>query len=269
MRPSEAKARYSSGEKEITRRIVLAAATSINAETALDLWGGGGSARAILAGLPDIALVSAETDPALWPAQALDAQTHGYVAHQGDLRSVRGRFDLIWLDLCSQWSGSARELVVAASKLLADRGLLAVTLLAARESPEVAADRLYIVPRSLERIVNGAVQLLWSYQTSSPMWLVILQRGAWSRWDDTPRQFSRFPSERILDPDGSSYLDLAAEFRTQGFVATGMGHDWIEDYRDWLPVTPITPEPTKRVLKMSELSPEKQRIVRAFVDMAS
>lgn len=270
MKASEARARYASNEKELTRRIVLRAAQSIKAESVLDLWGGGGFAREVVEAIPNVALVSAEIDPHLWPALTLDAQRHGYVAHQGNVRSVRGRFDLIWLDMTSQWSGSARDTVVAASKLVADGGLLAITLLAARETPEIAADRLYLVPRSIERASGLGMSLLWTYQTGSPMWLVVLRKGSRSCWDDTPD--GRFPVERML----GSYFEssIVPEVKALGWWASPFddAYDWIDEVREWTPHMPFPkPRPqrgdNRRIVHLADMTPDQRRAILAYLDV--
>lgn len=89
---------YSEPGKEMARAVVVEAARATEAKTILDLWGGGASARAFRAALPDSAVLSAERDRSLWPALVVDAQLHGYGYHLGDVTDAPGTYDLIWLD---------------------------------------------------------------------------------------------------------------------------------------------------------------------------
>lgn len=266
MKPSEHAARYASGEKEITRRIVIRAAESIKAERVLSLYGAGGFERELLQALPDCAIVSAERDPDLWATQLVEAQRLGFAVHQGDVATVKGTFDLIWLDLTSQYCKSMRDLIATVSKHLPDEdAIIAITLLAARETPEIAADRVAVLPRMLERATRRRVKLVWSYQTTSPMWLVILGGP-------------RLPREVSLDEQ---------DFRDLGWFGALDAWDWVNEFREWFPSLPVQPthfvsnkdgrsrgwkpymSGGKRMVRLSDLNPDQRRLVLAMVDMAA
>jgi len=203
---SAVRAHYDVATKVAARDIVVRAARTGQTETALDLWGGGASARALLDAFQDIAVVSCEVDPELWPSLRLDAQQRGYVPHCGPFQSAKGKYDLVWLDLCGQWSTKARDLITAGARMVTDRGLLAVTLLAARDDPGIAADRLWTVPASLERHTGMRVVTLYPYNTKSPMWLVILAPVATVLlgYADNPRPWTR-ASSWSLEPQWAPY----------------------------------------------------------------
>lgn len=239
MKASVARKRYSNPVKTTPRDLVMALARDVQAETVLDLWGGGISARAFREAVPDAAVVSCETDPELWPTLRLDAQVHGYVPHLGDVATAAGKYDLIWLDLCSQWSGSARTTIHRAAAKLTERGAMAVTLMAAREAPEIAADRLFLVPLSIERASGLHVQVLYPYQTGSPMWLLILRPGKGRFWTDVHERTVRITGKNIdnwrwshapSSPFDMVLEDLAADgFWCSPFDRSPAIHDLLEE----------------------------------------
>jgi hypothetical protein len=256
MKPSEHATRYESTEKEVTRRILLRAIADTKAERVLTLAGTGIFDRELREVLPKVALVSAEQNPDLWPTHRLSGQTHAYVAHCGDFRTAGGRYDFIWLDLTSQWSKTARDAVQAGSRLLDHGGYLAITLLAAREDPEIAADRFYLLPRSIERATGLAVQLIWGYQTGSPMWLLILGPSGpgWSDW---------------------IVKGMEEDFHTYGWaVPNADATDWVADYREWTPKMPVCVDiqnylarrpKESRIVNLADLSPDERRALLAFI----
>ena len=227
MRQSEATATYDNAGKSQARDIVVSVVAERRPESVLDLYGGGASARAIAHAVPGVALVSCETDPELWPAMRLDGQTHGFVGHCGDFRSAKGLYDFIWLDACWQWSDKARRDAIAASRMLSRDGAMAITLLAARERTETAIDRLFIIPRAIEEVTGLAVRLLYSYQTNSPMWLVVLAPGH-SDWGLTPYRLSPFISDRIgAVGDEAPFDAVRASMTERGYWMYEPWEDWV------------------------------------------
>jgi hypothetical protein len=219
MRASAVSLRYEAPPKATAREVVIRAATGPTydsmrvspPESILDLWGGGGSAKAFREAFPDAAIVSCEVDEQLWPTLRQEAQRNDYVAHCGDFRTAGGFYDLVWLDLCGQWSKKARDLVAAGSRMTTADGILAVTLLAAREDPLIADDRLWVVPNSIERHTGMKVVVLYPYQSGSPMWLLILTRRDRTAWSLEP---SRFPSDFGLSP----FEMVMEDMREKGYV---------------------------------------------------
>lgn len=210
MKPSLVRARYDNEAKDIAREIVVTLGKSRNVESVLDLGGAGGSARRFREALPDAAVVVAETDQQLWPALRLDAQQSGYVFSPGDFRLAAGRYDLIWLDLCAQWCASTRDAVKAAARMVSDDGMLFVTLMAAREVPEIATERFTLVPLSLELATGLAVRVLYPYQTGAPMWLVGLADRR-----SSPRWHAHDALEEIEDVGWFNYLDSSLSLDDQ------------------------------------------------------
>ena len=98
------RSRFSSGPKQQSRDIIGKDVLALPpAATVLDLYGGGLSAEWILSLRDDLDLTVADKDRRLWPALRDDAARLGFHAHCGPIDTIEDqRFDLIWLDLCSE-----------------------------------------------------------------------------------------------------------------------------------------------------------------------
>jgi hypothetical protein len=98
----------------------------------LELSGGGLSAEAVLAVRPDLRVVSADKDRALWPGLRGHARQFGYEAVCGSFEEATGLFDLIYLDLTGNTGKKADSvsirLVHKAVKMLAKDGWLVTTI---------------------------------------------------------------------------------------------------------------------------------------------
>lgn len=184
MKASAAKARYANDGKDIARRLVAHWAAVNKVESMLELGGAGDSARLHRELLPEVSLVVAEQDQELWPLLRVEAQQFGYALVTGDFREARGIYDAIWLDLCSQWCPTTREAVIDASRMLTKEGILAVTVLGAREVPEIAVDRWAILPFLVSQAAGKGVEGIYRYRSGSPMWLFFLSGRYGASWND-------------------------------------------------------------------------------------
>jgi hypothetical protein len=169
--------------KELARRIVVSVAEDMKARTILDLWGGGRSARAFREAIPSAIVTSAESDITEWPALRLDAQTHGYAHHFGDVATIEGSYDLIWLDFMGQAGADMRRVLRAVAPKV--NGWLAVTIMPARENERLLTgpERTQFLGLWLERVTGMKVGGIFPYRRTGnlPMWLVFLGRhiGDW------------------------------------------------------------------------------------------
>lgn len=123
---AELRSRFSNPGKQQSRQFLEPDILALReGATVLDLYGGGLSAEWIKGLRPDLNLIVAERDRALWPALRRDAASLGFIAVHGDfsLAAKHGPFDLIWLDLCGD-PFTAFEAVRTAVPMLASRPLM-------------------------------------------------------------------------------------------------------------------------------------------------
>ena len=189
-RIKQAREAYGTDGKAAARRAVVAAAQDMQASTVLELYGDGESARAFRTALPDAALISAEKDRRLWARVMVEAQSLGFGYVLGDVRTAPGTYDLIWLDLMGPVSREMRGLLQSMkSKLNAD-GLLALTIMPARETDVIftGEERERFIPQWLQAITGMTVQFLFPYQRRRGqwMWLLFLIHSTNNFWADTP-----------------------------------------------------------------------------------
>jgi hypothetical protein len=250
---SLARQAYTSAGKSVARAVVMGLATERKAMTILDLWGGGTSARAFREALPDATVVSAEVDPELQPLLLHDSQTHGYAYHMGDAATAPGSYDAIWLDLCSQANKESERVIRATSAKLARGGFFALTIMPARETDRVLTgeSRLLQLPLWLESITQLKVRLLFPYRRDNglPMWLVILQQDKLSWFHDEAR-FNEV-REDLVEEGYWSELSL--------YMGMPVAVLHLLDQE-------ASKKPPKRVVKMSDLTPDQRRAITALID---
>ena len=141
--------KFARAEKRASREFVADYFRAVGAQSVLDLWGGGLSADALRAAMPDATIVSVEngsvcdtewfvdrlghriTKPRLRRAHLIAADEGGYEAAWGDANQVLAeRFDAVWLDFCAQWHPAMRRLVERAGQQCEH---LAVTVMPERD----------------------------------------------------------------------------------------------------------------------------------------
>lgn len=174
MRADEIAARYQRPEKTATRQFVVDLALASGCKTALDLWGGGSSARALAAA--GLTVTSAESNPLWADALATDATAFGYEPHPGRAERAAGSFDMVWFDSCSQASRQlARELSAVAKKA---RRWLVVTLMPERETDkDIVMARTATIPAWLEVTTGLGLDYITRYIRNGynqEMWLAVL-----------------------------------------------------------------------------------------------
>lgn len=125
--------KFARHEKKASREFVADYFRAVGATSVLDLWGGGASADALRAAMPDARIVSVEngdvcdkgwfsdrlgrkiTKARLRRAHLIAAEEGGYEAAWGDVaKALAEPFDAVWLDFCAQWSPTMRKLVLLA-----------------------------------------------------------------------------------------------------------------------------------------------------------
>lgn len=140
--------KFARDEKRSSREFVADYFASVGATSVLDLWGGGESALALRAALPDARIVSVENGSVcesewfvdrlgrrvskdrLRRAHRVAAEEGGYEAAWGDVSRHMDGMDAIWLDFCAQWHPRMGELVARAG---ASTSHLAITIMPERD----------------------------------------------------------------------------------------------------------------------------------------
>lgn len=125
-----ARARYDNPGKNKGRAVPVRIAERLpRGARYLELSGGGLSAEAVRAVRPDLEMVSADKDEALWPELREHARRFVYQALCGSFEKAEGLFDLIYLDLTGNSADSTSiKLVRKAVKMLGPDGWLVVTI---------------------------------------------------------------------------------------------------------------------------------------------
>lgn len=250
---------YTQPGKTMARQVAIACAKLWGARSILDLWGDGESARAFQSAIPEAAVISAEIDKRLWPALMVDAQKHGYGYHLGDVADVPGKWDFIWLDFCGQASKSMAKTLHAAKRQLNVDGLLAVTVMPARESDVLVSQmRERVLPMWIEEQTGCAVRLLLPYRRENnlPMWLLVLMPG-WRSFFGDDDYFS-IVRDSLNDEGYWFFLGRAIE--------TGAsGQEW-GALQDLIETHPGFPKPeSKWKVSWSDLTPAQRGVVGALL----
>jgi len=112
-----ARRRYGTTRKQSERDAMLEDIMAMpQGGSALFLYGGGIDIDWVNSLRPDLRLTAVERDKALWPAMDVHAAMVPFEALKGDLADVRGSFDLVFADTCSEVR-YARAVLVAARNL--------------------------------------------------------------------------------------------------------------------------------------------------------
>lgn len=124
-----ARARYDNPGKNKGRQVPVRIAAQLpRGARYLELSGGGLSAEAVRKVRPDLAIVSADKDRALWPGLREHSRQFDYQPLFGSFDKASGLFDLIYLDLTGNSSDISMRLVRKATKMLTRDGWLVVTI---------------------------------------------------------------------------------------------------------------------------------------------
>jgi hypothetical protein len=213
----QAREAYGTDGKAAARRAVIAVAQDMQASTVLELYGDGQSARAFRAELPDAAVVSAEKDSRLWARLMVEAQTLGFGYVLGDVRKAPGTYDLIWLDLMGPVSRQMRDLLHSTKTKLNSDGLLALTVMPARETDVIftGEERERFIPMWLQAVTGLKVHFLFPYRRGRGqwMWLLFLQRSSANLWSDTPSAW--FKEEGSIE-------DVLRQLHEEGYFEFGL-----------------------------------------------
>lgn len=122
--------KFARHEKKASREFVADYFRAVGATSVLDLWGGGASADALRAAMPDARIVSVEngdvcdkgwfsdrlgrkiTKARLRRAHLIAAEEGGYEAAWGDAaKALAEPFDAVWLDFCAQWHPAMAKII--------------------------------------------------------------------------------------------------------------------------------------------------------------